>query len=40
MVSHHVQRVELFKQKPPRHLGSERAIEEMVQLFLGGVRRG
>lgn len=39
MVAHHVQRVELFKQKPPRHLTGGRAIEEMVALFLGGVRR-
>ncbi|MBI4536340.1 MAG: TetR/AcrR family transcriptional regulator [candidate division NC10 bacterium] len=39
MVAYHVQRFELFKQKPPEHLTTERAIEEMVQLFLNGVRR-
>jgi AcrR family transcriptional regulator len=39
MVAYHVQRRELFGQKPPRHLTSDRAVEEMVQLFLNGVRR-
>jgi AcrR family transcriptional regulator len=38
MVAYHVQRRELFRQKPPPHLTSDRAVEEMVQLFLGGVR--
>ena len=39
MVAYHVQRQELFGQKPPRHLTSDRAVEEIVQLFLNGVRR-
>jgi hypothetical protein len=39
MVGYHVQRQELFGQKPPRHLTTERAVEEMVALFLHGVRR-
>jgi AcrR family transcriptional regulator len=39
MVGYHIQRQELFGQKPPRHLTSDRAVEEMVQLFLNGVRR-
>lgn len=39
MVAYHVQRRELFGQKSPRHLTSGRAVEEMVQLFLNGVRR-
>jgi AcrR family transcriptional regulator len=39
MVASHVQRRELFGQKPPRHLTSGRAVEEMIQLFLDGVRR-
>jgi len=39
MVAYHVQRQELFGQKPPRHLTTERAVEEMVALFLHGVRR-
>ena len=38
MVAYHVQRRELFGQKPPRHLTSDRAVEEIVQLFLNGVR--
>jgi AcrR family transcriptional regulator len=38
MVAYHVQRRELFGQKPPRHLTSERAVEETVRLFLNGVR--
>jgi AcrR family transcriptional regulator len=39
MVAYHVQRRELFGQKPPRHLTSDRAVEEIVHLFLNGVRR-
>ena len=39
MVAYHVQRLELFGQKPPRHLTTARAVEEMVALFLHGVRR-
>jgi AcrR family transcriptional regulator len=39
MVAYHVQRLELFGQKPPPHLTTERAVEEMVSLFLQGVRR-
>jgi AcrR family transcriptional regulator len=39
MVVYHTQLLELFGQKPPRHLTSDRAVEEMVQLFLNGVRR-
>ena len=39
MVAYHVQLRELFGQKPPRHLTTERAVEEMVALFLHGVRR-
>ncbi len=39
MVAYHTQRRELFRQEPPPHLTSDRAVEEMVQLFLHGVRR-
>jgi AcrR family transcriptional regulator len=39
MVAYHTQRRELFRQTPPPHLTGDRAIEEMVQLFLNGVRR-
>jgi AcrR family transcriptional regulator len=39
MVVYHTQLLELFRQKSPRHLTSDRAVEEMVQLFLNGVRR-
>lgn len=39
MVAYHTQLLELFGQKPPQHLTSDRAVEEMVQLFLNGVRR-
>lgn len=39
MVAYHTQLLELFRQKPPQHLTSDRAVEEMVQLFLNGVRR-
>ena len=39
MVAYHVQLRELFGQKLPRHLTTERAVEEMVALFLHGVRR-
>jgi AcrR family transcriptional regulator len=38
MVAYHVQRRELFRQEAPPHLTSDRAVEEMVQLFLSGVR--
>jgi len=38
MVAYHVQLRELFGQKPPAHLSTERAIDEMVALFLDGVR--
>ncbi len=39
MVAYHIQLRELFRQKPPAHLTTERAIEEMIALFLNGVRR-
>jgi AcrR family transcriptional regulator len=39
MVVYHTQLLELFRHKPPRRLTSHRAVEEMVQLFLNGVRR-
>jgi AcrR family transcriptional regulator len=39
MVAYHLQLRELFGQKAPRHLTTERAVEEMVALFLHGVRR-
>ncbi|HSB77721.1 MAG TPA: TetR/AcrR family transcriptional regulator [Candidatus Methylomirabilis sp.] len=39
MVAYHVQLLELFGQKRPAHLTTERAVEEMVALFLNGVRR-
>jgi AcrR family transcriptional regulator len=39
MVAYHTQRRELFRQEPPPHLSSDRAVEEMIQLFLDGVRR-
>ena len=39
MVAYYTQLLELFKQKPPRHLTSDQAVEEMVELFLNGVRR-
>jgi len=39
MVSHYVQRRELFGQKAPRHLTTGQAVEGMVRLFLDGVRR-
>jgi AcrR family transcriptional regulator len=38
MVTYHVLRLELFKQEAPPQLASDRAVEEMVQLFLNGVR--
>ena len=38
MVAYHLQLRELFGQKAPRHLTTERAVEEMVALFLHGVR--
>ncbi len=39
MVAYHVQLRELFGQKLPSHLTTEQAVEEIVALFLGGVRR-
>ena len=39
MVAYHLLLRELFGQKPPPHLTTERAVEEMVALFLQGVRR-
>ena len=39
MVIYDIQRRELFRQAPPRHLSSDHAIEEMVGLFLNGLRR-
>jgi AcrR family transcriptional regulator len=38
MVTFHILLHELFGQKPPPHLTRERAVEEMVTTFLGGVR--
>jgi hypothetical protein len=38
MVTFHVLLHELFGQKPPPHLTRERAVEEMVNTFLQGVR--
>jgi TetR/AcrR family transcriptional regulator len=38
MVVLHIQLRELFGQKAPPHLTTERAVEEMVSLFLQGVR--
>jgi AcrR family transcriptional regulator len=38
MVAYHLQLRELFGQKAPRHLTTERAVEDMVALFLHGVR--
>lgn len=39
MVAYYAQLLELFRQKPKRHLTSDQAVEEMVQLFLNGVGR-
>ncbi len=39
MIVYHLLLRELFGQKPPAHLTMERAVEEMVALFLHGVRR-
>jgi AcrR family transcriptional regulator len=39
MVAYNLQLRELFGQKAPRHLTTERAVEEMVELFLHGLRR-
>jgi len=39
MVAYHIQRRELFGQKPSRHLSGDRVVEEMILLFLNGVRR-
>ena len=38
MVAYHIQLLELFGQTPPAHLTTERAVEEMIALFLNGVR--
>jgi len=38
MVTFHILLHELFGQKPPSHLTRERAVEEMVTMFLQGVR--
>ena len=38
MVAYHVQLLELFGQRPPAHLTTERIVEEIVALFLGGLR--
>ena len=38
MVSHHILLRELFRQASPPHLTTERAVEEMVNLFLRGVQ--
>lgn len=38
MVAYHVQLLELFGQRPPGHLTTERVVEEIVALFLGGLR--
>jgi TetR/AcrR family transcriptional regulator len=39
MVAYYTQLLELFRQKAPRHLTSDQAVEEMVRLFLNGVNR-
>jgi TetR/AcrR family transcriptional regulator len=39
MVAYYTQLLELFRQKSPRHLTSDQAVEEMIQLFLNGVHR-
>ncbi len=39
MIAYHLLYQEVFGQKPPPHLTTDRAIEEMVELFLKGVRR-
>jgi AcrR family transcriptional regulator len=38
MVSYHILLRELFHQKPPPHVTTERAIDEMVATFLRGVQ--
>ena len=38
MIAYHVLLRELFGLKPPQHLTTERAVDEMVALFLQGVR--
>jgi hypothetical protein len=38
IVAYHVLLRELFGLKAPRHLTTERAVEEMVTLFLRGVK--
>ncbi len=38
MIAYHLLLRELFGQKPPPHLTTQRAIDEMVALFLQGVR--
>lgn len=38
MVAYHLLYQEVFGQKPPAHLTTDRAIDQMVELFLRGVR--
>jgi AcrR family transcriptional regulator len=38
MIAYHLLYQEVFRQKPPAHLTTERAIDEMVEVFLRGVR--
>ena len=38
MIAYHLLYQEVFGQKPPPHLTTERAVEAMVELFLEGVR--
>ena len=38
MIAYHLLYQEVFGQKPPPHLTTERAIDEMVDLFLKGMR--
>lgn len=38
MIAYHLLYQEVFRQKPPAHLTTERAIDDMVDLFLRGVR--
>jgi AcrR family transcriptional regulator len=38
MIAYHLLYQEVFRQKPPAHLTTERAVDEMVDVFLQGVR--
>ncbi len=38
MIAYHLLYQEVFRQKPPAHLTTERAVDEMVEVFLRGVR--